>query len=173
MRVHLSLGSNLGARETKLAEALKALDTTAGIELKAVSACYETEPIGVTGQPPFLNLAATIETDHEPLELLAVLKEIERRIGRLPAVAWGPRIIDIDLVLWEGRQMDHPTLSLPHRAFRERAFVLKPLAEIAPDAVDPATGQTVAVLAASPNLVGWVRRTDRLDRLIQETPAVS
>ncbi len=172
MRVHMSLGSNLGAREVKLAEALKALDATTGVAVKAVSACYETEPIGVPGQPPFLNLAATIETDLEPLELLAEVKGIERNIGRLPALVWGPRIIDIDLVLWEGLEMDHPTLRLPHPAFRERAFVLKPLEEIAPEAVDPVTGNTVATLAASPNLIGWVRRTTQLDRPVQQNPAV-
>lgn len=158
MRIHLSLGSNVGDRISHLRSALEALDRWEGVRVTAVSQVYETEPVGKTDQRAFLNLAAEIETDLDPLELLNAAKAIERAGGRVPGERWGPRPIDIDIVLWSSRVWESETLTLPHPAFRERAFVLAPLAEIAADAVDPVTGLTVAQLAARPEVQGRVER---------------
>lgn len=146
MRVLLSLGTNLGDRAANLRGALEAMGQLPGIQLTAVSNVYETEAMGVTEQPDFLNLAAEIETELVPLELLNAVKEIEGALGRTASERWGPRIIDIDLILWEDLVMTTERLTLPHAAFRTRNFVLAPLAEIAPETVDPVTGKTVSQL---------------------------
>ncbi|MCX5758719.1 MAG: 2-amino-4-hydroxy-6-hydroxymethyldihydropteridine diphosphokinase [Candidatus Hydrogenedentes bacterium] len=156
MRVLLSLGGNVGDRLARLREAVSMLARCEGVRLMAVSSCYETEPVGVVDQAAFLNLAVEIETAFAPLELLNIVKVIERDIGRTPAMRWGPRMIDIDIILWGRRVMESEVLSIPHPAFRQRLFVLTPLAEIAPGAVDPVTGKTVAALAASPDAAGGV-----------------
>ncbi|HPO13764.1 MAG TPA: 2-amino-4-hydroxy-6-hydroxymethyldihydropteridine diphosphokinase [Candidatus Hydrogenedentes bacterium] len=158
MRVHLSLGSNLGDREVNLQRALEALEAVAGIAIIAKSHYYETEPVGVAEQPDFLNLAVEIETELAPLELLNAVKEIEARLGRTPSEHWGPRVIDIDIILWGERTVTTEPLMVPHKEFRKRAFVLAPLAEIAPDAVDPVTGKTVTELLRSPEAQGQVVR---------------
>ena len=155
-RVQLSLGSNVGDRSAHLRMAVTALRTLDNVEVTRVSRCYETEPMGVTEQPAFLNLAVEIETVLEPLELLNAVKGIEETLGRRPSKRWGPREIDIDVILWGTRVMDTGRLSLPHKEFRTRAFVLTPLAEIAPDAVDPISGLTVEQLAAQPGAKGRV-----------------
>lgn len=157
MRVHLSLGSNLGDPAANLRQALKALKRIRGVSLTAISQVYETEPIGGVHQPAFWNMAAEIETDLTPLELLDSLKEIEGRMGRTRGVRSGPRVIDLDIILWGDTMLKSERLTLPHTDFRRRAFVLAPLAEIAPDAVDPVTGRTIAEMAASPEAEGWVR----------------
>lgn len=153
-RIFLSLGSNLGDRGGNLAAGLEALGKTPRVAVLAVSHAYETEPAGVENQPGFLNLAAEIETDLEPLELLNVVKKVELELGRRPTDRWGPRTIDIDIVLWGNRVSETARLSLPHPEFRNRDFVLSPLAEIAPEVVDPVSGRTIAELAARPRLDG-------------------
>jgi 2-amino-4-hydroxy-6-hydroxymethyldihydropteridine diphosphokinase len=158
VRILLSIGSNLGNRETLLREAVEALGREPAVHVTASSSQYETEPVGVVDQPPFLNMAVEIETDLEPLELLDAVKCIERKLGRIPSERWGPRHIDIDIVLWGGRVMETERLTLPHREFRRRAFVLVPLAEIAPDAMDPVSGKTVAALTADLESHDGVRR---------------
>ncbi|MBI2432350.1 MAG: 2-amino-4-hydroxy-6-hydroxymethyldihydropteridine diphosphokinase [Candidatus Hydrogenedentes bacterium] len=147
-RVLLSLGSNLGDRKVNLEAALAMLAETPGVRVLRQSRVYETMPVGVVDQPEFLNLAAEIETDLAPLELLNVAQDIERRLGRTPTFRWGPRVLDIDIILWGRQVIREARLEVPHPRFRERFFVLVPLAEIAPDAVDPETGRTVAELAA-------------------------
>ncbi len=159
-QVFLSLGSNLGDRRGNIEAALDSLASWPGIRLARSSHCYETEPYGNIDQPLFLNAAAEIWTELAPMELLNVAKEIETRLGRVPSTHWGPRAIDIDIVLWGGTRLETTRLTLPHAEFRKRAFVLVPLAEIAPEAVDPVTGKTVAELAGSPDAVGRVTKSD-------------
>jgi len=159
MRILLSLGSNLGDREGNLRAALRALRTLPGVTLGRVSHCYETKPLVDTAQPDFLNLAAEIETDLDPLELLDAVKDIEERVGRVATRRWGPRVIDIDLILCGAKAISEERLTVPHPEFRKRAFVLAPLAEIAPDAIDPVTGQTVAELATRGAAEGEVVRS--------------
>ncbi|MFA6240298.1 MAG: 2-amino-4-hydroxy-6-hydroxymethyldihydropteridine diphosphokinase [Candidatus Hydrogenedentales bacterium] len=160
MGVYLSIGSNLGDRQANLFGAVACLRKIPGTRVVNVSSVYETAPVGDIDQPPFLNLATGIETVLAPLELLDAIQDIERQMGRVPSRKWGPRLIDIDIVLWDDRIIDSARLMVPHSEFRRRAFVMRPLAEIAPEAVDPATGSTVAVLAGLPEAQGDVQRLD-------------
>lgn len=131
--VYLGLGSNLGDREANLDEAERRLSETPGVTLLRVSNRIRTAPWGVTDQPEFLNGVAAIETDLAPLDLLRVVKAIEREMGRQPAPRWGPRLIDIDLLLYDRLTVHTPDLTLPHPELLKRAFVREPLREIAPD----------------------------------------
>lgn len=158
MRVHLSVGSNSGDRSAALGAVIEALDQHEQIVVEAVSHQYETEPWGEPEQPEFLNTAVEIETDLDPLEFLNIAKGVELDLGRVPGERWGPRVVDIDIILWGGTVLDTSELTVPHQAFRRRAFVLAPLAEIAGDTVDPVTGKSVSELAASPEAAGRVRR---------------
>lgn len=157
MPVYLSLGSNLGDREGYLDRAVRALEEVPRIRVVSVSRIIESEPMGEVDQPAFLNMAVGIETAYEPLELLDRLKSLERELGRTHTRRWGPREIDIDIVLWDDRMVAGGRLTVPHPEFRKRAFVLVPLAEIAPDAIDPETGKTVRELLESPETAGAVR----------------
>ena len=147
MRVFLSLGSNLGDRAAQLHAAIEGLDKVERTRVAAVSRTLETEAWGDEDQPEFLNLAVEIETALEPLELLNALKDLEKKLGRRHGTRWGPREIDLDIILWGSKVLECPDLTLPHKEFRRRAFVLEPLAEIAADAVDPVSGSTVRELA--------------------------
>ena len=158
MRVHLSLGSNLGHRQAQIEAALQSIDQFKDTRLETVSAYYETAPLGGVEQPDFINVAATIETALKPLELLDATQSVERQAGRVRRIHWGPRELDIDIILWGAQVLNSERLTLPHPLFRERAFVLAPLAEISPDAVDPVTGKTIAELAQSTEVQGAVRR---------------
>lgn len=128
--VYLGLGSNLGDRLAVLRVAIAEL---AGLGyLERVSSIYETEPWGDTDQPKFLNLCCRLRTHLAPRSLLAETQAIERRLGRLPTRRWGPRLIDIDLLTYDELTLSSPELTLPHPSIAERAFVLVPLAELAP-----------------------------------------
>lgn len=144
----MSLGSNLGDRTRMLEQALAHLNRSPQVRVVRSSSIYESAPWGLIQQPKFLNIVAEIETDLAPLELLNLVKSVEVRLGRKPARRWGPRCIDIDLILWGAKVMRTSSLTLPHEQFRERAFVLTPLTELAPEAIDPETGFTMAVLAS-------------------------
>ena len=147
--VYLALGSNLGDRRATLDRALEALRANPAIRVTVVSTFVETAPVGgPAGQGPYLNGAARIETDLAPADLLAELKRIEHALGRRPGPRWGPRPIDLDIILYGDLEMDTPDLVIPHPRFRDRRFVLAPLAEIAPEALDPVTQRTVAQLLA-------------------------
>jgi 2-amino-4-hydroxy-6-hydroxymethyldihydropteridine diphosphokinase len=129
----LGLGSNLGHREANIREALYRLSERHEIRPIKVSSLYETGPIGCTDQPDFINAVAEIETDLLPLDLLRAVLDIEKEMGRVRTVQWGPRVIDIDVLLYDNTVMDVPGLTLPHPRMLHRAFVIAPLAEIAPD----------------------------------------
>ena len=135
MRAFVGLGSNLGERETTLWKALEGLGATEGIEVVAVSSFRETDPVGVVDQPRFVNAAAALETSLRPRELLERLLDVERALGRDRAVEerWGPRTLDLDLLLYGGESIDEPGLEVPHPRLTERAFVLEPLLELDPD----------------------------------------
>lgn len=134
-KAYLGLGSNLGDKRTLILEALARLDNAPGIRVTARSGLYRTPPWGDTNQDWFMNAAAELETTLEPHALLRTCLDVERQLGRVRERKWGPRLIDIDVLAYEGAQVSDETLVLPHRFVLERAFVLKPLAEIAPDLV--------------------------------------
>lgn len=144
-RAALSLGGNIGDVSATIADALAAL-AAEGVSVVARSSDYRTRPWGKTDQPDFTNVSAVVETALPPLELLATCLDIERRLGRVRHERWGPRVIDIDLIAYDGVKMDTEPLTLPHRHAHERGFVLIPLAEIAPDLL--VGDKTVAELAA-------------------------
>ncbi len=131
-RGFLSLGSNLGDREDNLERVLAALRAAPGIEVRRVSRTYETGPVGKTDQPDFLNLVVEIETTLSPRELLAAVKKIEKTMGRAAGERWGPRLIDIDILLLGEERIEEADLRLPHPEMLKRAFVMIPLAELEP-----------------------------------------
>lgn len=141
----LSLGGNIGNVRATIASALRLLDA-AGVHVVARSSDYRTRPWGKTDQPDFTNVSAAVETGLSPLDLLATCLDVERQLGRVRHERWGPRLIDIDLIAYDGVHMDTPELTLPHRHAHERSFVLIPLAEIAPEFL--IGDRTVAELAA-------------------------
>jgi len=144
MRAFLGLGSNLGDRAQYLKEAIAALESTE-IEIVATSRIYETEPWGVMDQPQYWNQVIEIGTTLEPLDLLHVCQGIEHQLGRERKVHWGPRTIDIDLLIYDNRSSESEELRLPHPYIEERAFVLAPLREIAPTLVLP-SGRSIQVV---------------------------
>ncbi|HEX7092016.1 MAG TPA: 2-amino-4-hydroxy-6-hydroxymethyldihydropteridine diphosphokinase [Longimicrobiales bacterium] len=140
--IYLGLGTNLGDRESNLREALRRLAELVRIE--AVSSVYESEPVGFRAQPDFWNLVVRGQTELGPRALLGAIQEIERMMGRRPSFRNAPRVIDIDILLYDDVELDLPELSIPHPRMLERAFVLRPLAELAPGLVYPRTGRTIA-----------------------------
>ena len=145
INVAVALGSNLGDRETNLHKAVYALAPI--LDGIAVSSYYDTDPVGVDGdQPRFLNAAATGQTTLGAQELLDALLAIEARLGRTRPFPGAPRTVDLDLILYGNAVISTPALVVPHPRFREREFVLAPLAEVASDWIDPVTGRTVGEL---------------------------
>jgi 2-amino-4-hydroxy-6-hydroxymethyldihydropteridine diphosphokinase len=147
--VYIGLGSNLGDRSATIRAALDRLDGDADIELLAVSSLRETDPVGFEDQPRFLNGAAALRTELAPRELLHRMLEVERRLGRVRQGArYGPRTIDLDLLLYGDAVVDEPGLEIPHPRLAERVFVLEPLVELDPHLEVPGRGQVQALLAA-------------------------
>jgi 2-amino-4-hydroxy-6-hydroxymethyldihydropteridine diphosphokinase len=146
----IGLGSNLGDRRATLEGAIAALARTSGVHVQKVSSFHETEPVGgPPGQGKYLNAAAVIETDLDAHGLLRVLEAIEAQFGRIRSVHWGERTLDLDLLLFGEEIISTLELTVPHPRLRVRRFVLEPLAEVAPEAVDPVTKRTIADLLAA------------------------
>jgi 2-amino-4-hydroxy-6-hydroxymethyldihydropteridine diphosphokinase len=153
--IYLALGSNLGDRAANLQTAIAALPRA--VTVLAQSPVYETPPWGLTDQPLFLNMALKGETSLGPVELLKQLKMLETRLGRLPAVRWGPRLIDMDILFYADLVLDIQGLVIPHPRLHQRAFVLVPLADLAPDFVHPVFCKPVRELLAEVDSTGVKR----------------
>jgi 2-amino-4-hydroxy-6-hydroxymethyldihydropteridine diphosphokinase len=146
-RAYVGLGANLGDRESTLRAAVAALDATEGVQVSAVSALLETEPVDYLDQPRFLNGAVALETTLAPRELLDALLAVERSLGRTRGgPRFGPRTIDLDLLLYGEESVDAQGLTVPHPRLHERAFALEPLAELDPDLVVPGHGPLETLL---------------------------
>ena len=141
---YLGLGSNMGNRQDNLDRALNLLSQR--LRMGEVSSIYDTEPVGNTNQPRFLNLVCQVYTMLAPMELLTLVKGIELKLGRTPGKSNSPRPIDIDILFYGDQVMETPELVIPHPRLTERAFVLIPMDEIAPDVVHPVNGKTVREL---------------------------
>ena len=148
-KAYLSLGSNMGDKRAMIARALSALAAHPEVRLVTRSADYRTPPWGKTDQDWFVNACAVVETDLSPEQLLELCLTTERDLGRERRERWGPRVIDIDLLAYDAVTMDTPRLTLPHPQLTERAFVLVPLAAVAPDLV-----------IADATVAAWRARTD-------------
>ena len=161
-RVYLSLGSNLGDRRDNLLAALRLLDGMEDVSLLEVSAVYETEPWGVPDQPDFLNLVTLVSTSRDPHGMLAACGEVESRFGRVRAERWGPRVIDVDILLYDDLRMEEEDLIIPHPCMLERDFVMVPLSELRPEV--PWLGLDRAPINAGSESRGKVRPAFRYDK---------
>ena len=141
-RAFVGAGANLGDREATIRAAVAALPGVVG-----VSQLRETDPVGVVDQPPFLNGATVLETDFSPRELLDALLAVERELGRERRERWGPRTVDLDLLLYGDEMIDEPGLTIPHPRLHERRFALEPLLDLDPELAIPGRGRVVDLLA--------------------------
>lgn len=144
--VYIGLGSNLGNREENLHAAYRHILVVEGVQPVRCSRFYETVPVGGPPQPMFLNAALEVKTSLPPYKLLERFQSIEALIGRVRTVMWGPRLIDIDLLLYGNKIIDEERLKIPHPLMHTRLFVLEPLAEIAPNMVHPGLQKTILQL---------------------------
>ena len=162
MKAYIGLGSNLGEREALIRQALEALDALPETSVVKVSSLYDPEPVGEVDQPNFLNAACQIDTELTARQLLWNLLLIERRLGRVRQQRWGPRTIDLDLLLYGNLVVDEPDLSVPHPELLRRSFVLVPLVELDPLLVHPVTGQTLLAHLSELKTRPPVKRGSRL-----------
>lgn len=162
VEIYLALGSNLGDRMGNLKSAVQHLSQK--LTIKKVSSVYETEPVYFKEQPLYLNAALSAATGLDPFELLRFVKSIESDLGRQPGFRNAPRIIDIDILFYGDRIIETPELTVPHPGIAERAFVLVPLAEIAPELVHPVTHEKVEDLLSVVNGLGGVRKIGEFGR---------
>lgn len=145
---YVGIGANLGPRKETLRRAVELLGGADGVEVVAVSELRETDPVGVVDQPPFLNGAVSVETTRSPRALLDLLLEIERSLGRVRGERWGPRVVDLDLLVYGNEVVDEPGLRVPHPRLHERRFALEPLKDLNPELEIPGRGPVSALLAA-------------------------
>ncbi|HLN56079.1 MAG TPA: 2-amino-4-hydroxy-6-hydroxymethyldihydropteridine diphosphokinase [Bacteroidales bacterium] len=166
MKVYFSIGSNLEDREFNIEDSLDRIVENIGIVTKS-SSFYETEPWGFTTDEQFLNIAAEVDTDLNPGDVLALIKKIEDRMGRIrdEKVHYTSRIIDIDILLYDDMIINDPDLKVPHPLMHERNFVLVPLNEIAPDAVHPVFNKTIAELLSACSDTMEVRNLNRFPKI--------
>jgi len=143
--VYIGIGSNLGSREENCERAIRLL-IAHGIAITKRSSMIETKPWGFTEQPDFINMAIEIETTLPPEELLRLLKKIETEAGRLPSSRWGPRAIDLDILLYDDLVINTPELEIPHPGIEQREFVLRPLSELAPKTMHPVLHKSIREL---------------------------
>lgn len=148
VRAWIGVGSNLDDPPARLEEALTAIDRLPGTRRTATSPFYRTAPVGPPDQPDFCNAVTAVDTALEPLPLLDALQAIEARQGRRRTRRWGPRTLDLDILLYGDRRIDEPRMKVPHPRLHERAFVLVPLAAVAPDTAIPGYGRAAALAAA-------------------------
>ncbi|KIL39381.1 hypothetical protein SD70_20160 [Gordoniibacillus kamchatkensis] len=163
---YLGLGSNIERREQYLERAIAALRARDDVEVAAESSVYETEPVGYTDQPAFLNMVVAVRTLLAPRELLAVILDIERSLGRVRTLRWGPRTIDIDLLLYGDAEVSEPDLTVPHPRMGERAFVLVPLLEAMAGGLSPASlresfARQLETLEGKEGVILWRNSTSR------------
>ncbi len=142
-RVYLGFGGNLGDVRATLDRAVEALPRE-GVQVLRRAPLFRTAPMGPPGQPDYLNTALEVDTDLDPAGLLAAVKRVEVALGRVPGERWGPRALDLDVLLYDDLQLAAPTLTVPHAGLTGRRFVLAPLACLVPDTIVPGTAQTVA-----------------------------
>jgi 2-amino-4-hydroxy-6-hydroxymethyldihydropteridine diphosphokinase len=140
---YVALGSNRGDRSAFIDRAIRALRDAPGVGVLSASRVRETAPVGGPEQDPFLNAVAALETSLPPSELLRELKRLESDLGRVPGPRWGPREIDLDLLLYDDLVLREQDLEVPHPRMAERVFVMEPLAEIAPEVVHPVLKKTI------------------------------
>lgn len=145
-KVYAGLGSNLGNKRENIIKAIDRLDACEGICVKEKSGFFNTTPVGGPLQPDYVNCAIGMETEIEPQVLLEEFKKIEIGLGRKPGVRWGPRVVDLDILLYGNRIVDEHNLKIPHERMHERAFVLEPLCEISPDIKHPVSGISISEL---------------------------
>ena len=148
-KVFISIGSNLGNRAENCAKAIGLLSAKGTVAVIRRSSLYETRPWGKTGQGSFVNCVVEVDTGLPPGKLLGLLKGVESEMGRAPGERWGPRTIDLDIIFYGSRVLSEKDLEIPHPLMHERAFVLAPLAELAPGFVHPALKKTVSEILAS------------------------
>lgn len=153
---YLAIGSNVGDRLRNLREAVRLLREAARVEVDAVAPVYETQPVGVRDQPWFLNSVVRVRTTLSPHGLLRLAKEIEDSVGRTPTYRWGPREIDVDVLLYDQRSVETSDLVIPHPRMTERAFVLMPLRDLEPAWRDP-SGTAIDELLARLKVVDEIR----------------
>jgi len=153
----IALGSNLGESQQILEQAIQQLDTHSEVRVSAVSSWYETLPVGPE-QPNYLNGCALLTTSLSPGDLLATLLKIENEFGRVRQERWGARTLDLDILLYDDQVLATERLQIPHPRMRERAFVLVPLAEIAPNWLDPVTGSAIAQLKQNIDCSGILQK---------------